>query len=314
MRAKCNGNPSFEYIVPLVWAICDMRNPAGPPWNKKVGVTVYIGRANQNSRVSKKQTFRDLGFESQGEITMKEKRNSKVSNSVYLAVVAIVAIGVTAAPSIHAKPKSEEMAGKHANKIILVRPTDLPEQARQTGEAMLLHETGDGRTLLYIEQNRGARLVIFDVTDPSNIKAETSVEIGAPSPFDFVFPIGDHAELIRFRQGQGMAVLDLRKVKVPTMKIVQGLELQALKERVGDDGFIVVNQADAPPARDYQVVETANSQELNRVFGVKGVREETTNDHTGTTFLLTTDGLYVIRRPAVEEDYSNHEDQLNFPG
>lgn len=245
---------------------------------------------------------------------MKEKINSKFSNSWYLAAIAIVGIGITFAPSVQAKPKSEKMAGKRVEKIILVRPTSLPELARQTGEAMLLHETGDGRTLLYIEQNHGTRLAILDVTDPSNIKGETAIQIDAPGPFDFVFPIGDHAELIRFRQGQGMAVLDLHKVQVPTMKTVEGLELQALKEHLGDDEFIVTDQANAPTARDYQVVEIANSQELNGPFGVNGVRTASTNDNTGTTFLLTADGLYVIRRPSVEDDYRLHEDQLNFPG
>ena len=33
------------------------------------------------------------------------------------------------------------------------------------------------------------------------------------------------------------------------------------------------------------------------------VRQEITNAETGTTFLLTADGLYLIRRPAVEEQY-----------
>jgi hypothetical protein len=48
------------------------------------------------------------------------------------------------------------------------------------------------------------------------------------------------------------------------------------------------------------VVESANSQELNRVVDVKRVREEVANDVTGTTFLLTEGGLYLIRRPGVE--------------
>jgi hypothetical protein len=78
-----------------------------------------------------------------------------------------------------------------------------------------------------IEQNRGARLAIFDVTDPSNIKGEVSVQLDAPGPFDFVTPLGDRAELVRFRQGQGVAVLDLHKVKVPAMKMVQGPAMKA---------------------------------------------------------------------------------------
>jgi hypothetical protein len=248
---------------------------------------------------------------------MKENTNAKFSGSFRQVAMAMVAIGIVAVPAVHAKPKSEAMPGKRADRIILVRPTDLPELARQDGEAMLLHETGDGRKLLYIEQNGGTRLAVFDVTDPSHIKGEVSVQLGAPGPFDFVSALGDRAEVVRFRQGQGVAVLDLHKVKVPTMKMVQGLELAVLKERLGDDGVILTNQPNqpaVPSARIFQVVETANPQELNQLFGVKGVREEITNDNTGTTFLLTPEGLYLIRRPAVEEDYQNHQFQLSHPG
>jgi hypothetical protein len=245
---------------------------------------------------------------------MKENAKSKFSMCVRRAAIAIVAIGIAVAPTIHAKPISKQMAGKPGDKIIVVRPTDLPELARQTGEAMLLHDTGDGRTLLYIEQNHGAQLAIFDVTDPSHIKGKDSVQLDAGGPFDFVSPLGDHAELVRFRESQQEAVLDLRKVKLPVIQKVQGPKLQGLIEPLGADGFIVVNQADGQPepkARDYQIVETANSREPNRVFDVQQVRGEITNNDTGTTFLLTADGLYLVRRPAVEEEYNTHIWQLN---
>jgi len=67
-----------------------------------------------------------------------------------------------------------------SNKIILVRPTELPDLARVAGQAMLLHETGDGRTLLYIEQDNGAQLAIFDVTDPAKIKEEGAARLETP--------------------------------------------------------------------------------------------------------------------------------------
>jgi exopolysaccharide biosynthesis protein len=51
------------------------------------------------------------------------------------------------------------------------------------------------------------------------------------------------------------------------------------------------------------------------VADVKQIRAELTNDKTGTTFMLTADGLYVIRRPAVEEEYNIiHEWQVSHPG
>jgi len=208
-------------------------------------------------------------------------------------------------------------AKNRPNTIIVVRPTDLPELARVPGEAMILHATGDGKTHLYVEQNNGARLAVFDVTDPANVKQESAAQLDARGPFEFVSSLGDNAELIRFQGGQGEAVLDLHKAKAPVIKMVPGLELQGATERLGNDGFIVSNQASAQSDTndpDYQVVETADSREPNRVYDVKQVREEMTNDETGTTFLLAADGLYLIRRPAVEYENFIHQWQLSYPG
>jgi hypothetical protein len=226
---------------------------------------------------------------------MKENLNGKFSKCLRRVTIAIVAVGTVAAPAAYARP---------SNTLMVVPPTDLPELARQPGEAMLLHDTIDGRTLLYIEQNQGARLAIFDVTDPGHVKGQGSVQLDAPGPFDFISTLGNRAEVVRFRQGQGNAVLDLHKVKVPTLKSVQGLTLQGASMPLGDDGFTVTSQVDAnaQSTRDYQVVDTANLRDLNRVFDVKQVREELTKHDTGTTFLLTESGLYLIRRPVVETD------------
>jgi len=62
---------------------------------------------------------------------------------------------------------------------------NLPEWARQTGEAMLLLDTLDRRALLYIEQNGGATLSVFDGTDPGHIKSEGSVHLDLGAPFGF---------------------------------------------------------------------------------------------------------------------------------
>ena len=200
-----------------------------------------------------------------------------------------------------------------SNKIVLVSPAELPELARVTGQAMVLHATADGRTRLYVEQNDGARLAIFDVTDPAKIKEKAAPQLDAPGSFDFVASLGDHAELIRFRDGQGEAVLDLHNVKLPTITIVPGLKFHRSTERPAGDGFITVsNQANVPSdgnPLDYEI--TANSRESNRVYEVKQVRQEITNHETGTTFLLAADGLYLIRRPTVEKEYKFHERQMS---
>jgi hypothetical protein len=198
-----------------------------------------------------------------------------------------------------------------------MRPAELPELAREPGQAMMLHATGDGRTLLYVEQNHGARLAIFDVTDPAHVKEGGSAQVNAPGSFDFVSSLGDRAELVRFRHAQGEAVLDLHKVEAPTLSTMQGLDSQGSTEGLGDDGFIVADQPSVQSdANDpnYQVVDLSNPLHPNPVGNVKQVRERITDDETGTTFLLTADGLYLVRRPAVEEEYKIHEWQMSHPG
>jgi hypothetical protein len=234
---------------------------------------------------------------------MTEDITSRSSNLLRRAVIAMVAMGAVAAPAAYATP---------SNNLILVPPTALPELARQAGEAMLLHDTVDGRTLLYIEQNQGSRLAIFDVTDPGHVKGEGSVQLDAPGPFDFVSTLGNRAEVVRFRQRQGSAVLDLHRVNAPTLTKVQGLTLQGTTMALGDDGFTVTSQGDsnARSIRDFQVVDTASLGDMNHVFDVKEVREELTKHDTGTTFLLTQGGLYEIRRPVVERQNELREQDL----
>ena len=235
---------------------------------------------------------------------MKQNGQTQLLNGLRRVAIAVVASGSVAAPAAYAR----------ASDIVVVPPTALPESARHTGEGMFLHDTLDGKTLLYIELSQGSGLAILDVTDPARVRAMGSVKLDANGPFDFVSTLGDRAELVRFQQDQVNAVLDLHTPQAPTLRIVEGLSLQGPTTRLGEDGFMVTNQAaaKAPATRDYQIVDAATSQELYRVFDVKQVREEITRKETGTTFLLTDGGLYLIRRPAVEM-YNNQRD-LDYIG
>jgi len=185
---------------------------------------------------------------------MQENVKDSLSKRLRRTALTIVAGGFIAATTVHADP---------LNGTVLIAPTDLPVLARQSGEAMLLHETIDGRTLLYVEQQQGARLAVFDVTDPAHIKGENSVQLASSGPFDFVSPLGDQAELVRFRRNHEDAVLSFPRVKDPSLKTLQGAALQ--------DSIL------APG---------------NNFLSVKA--------DTGTSFVLKEDGLYVIRRPALE--------------
>jgi len=233
---------------------------------------------------------------------MNRDADSKLSKCVRRVAIAIAASVSVAAPAVYARP---------VNNLILVPPAQLPPSARQSGEALFLHQTLDGRTLLYVEHDQGARLAILDVTDPSRIKERDSVALEAVGPFDFISSLGDRAALVRFRQGHADAVLDLHNDKLPTLRKIQGLTLQGRVTPLAGDGFPVSAQAgaDASPSRDYQVVDTANLQALGRVFDVTQVRAEISNYDTGTTFLLAESGLYLIRRPAVESNQWLREQQ-----
>ena len=85
-------------------------------------------------------------------------------------------------------------------------------------------------------------------------------------------------------------------------------------EPLGESGFLVTAQAHQytpAVARDYQVIDVAGSIPT-QLATVNDVKHRVTNDYTGTTFLLGTDGLTVVRQLSVENDYK--EQQLQTQG
>jgi hypothetical protein len=140
-----------------------------------------------------------------------------------------------------------------------------------------------------------------------------STPLAAQGAFDFVRPLGNNAELVYFRDGQKEAVLDLRKAKRPVMRMMDITDLGPA-EPLGESGFLVTTQAHTytpAVARDYQVIDVAGSIPT-QLATVKDVKHRVTNDYTGTTFLLGRDGLTVVRRLSVENDYK--EQQLQTRG
>lgn len=231
---------------------------------------------------------------------MKARVRDRVSMHIRRAIMAIIAGGVLTASAVEANSSSN---------IVVLAPPVLPELARQPGEAMLLRETVDGKALLYVEQQQGARLAIFDVTDPVHIKGEGAVQLGTDGAFDFVSAIGGKQELIEYRQGHKGAVLDFHAATLPNLKSVQGLTLRGPITPLGNDGFIVAgDDANAPSAQNYQVVDSASSPALGTVLDVKQVRETISKTDTGTTFFLGDEGLFVVRRPAVESEKKQRDE------
>ena len=228
------------------------------------------------------------------------KRAATFAMSALLALISVSAV--------HAEVRSK------SNDIIVLQPTDLPEQAQTPGNSFFLYSDNDGSTYLYIEQQQGARLTTFNVTDPSKIKFVSSTMLTSPAPFDFVRPVGGRAELIRFRDGKGVAVLDLHTAKKPTVKIISGLSESGSTEPLGELAFMLINEPYnyilAVP-RDYQVIDISSPSDPLLVTTVKEVKHRVVNGDTGTTFLLGSGGLTVIRRLSVENDYKTHLMQLS---
>jgi hypothetical protein len=228
------------------------------------------------------------------------KRAATFAMSALLALFSVSAV--------HAEVRSK------SNDIIVLQSTDLPEQAQTPGNSFFLYSDNDGSTYLYIEQQQGARLTTFNVTDPSKIKFVSSTMLTSPAPFDFVRPVGGRAELIRFRDGKGVAVLDLHTAKKPTVKIISGLSESGSTEPLGELAFMMINEPynyTLAVPRDYQVIDISSPSDPLLVTTVKEVKHRVVNGDTGTTFLLGSGGLTVIRRLSVENDYKTHLMQLS---
>ena len=195
----------------------------------------------------------------------------------------------------------------HSKNIVIEQPTNLPELAQRPGIAFHLYtESGDGNAYLYVEQHNGQRLVVFDVTDPGHVKMVRTVNLAVPAPFEFGEPVGDSAILLRFDNNQGVAVLDLHKATAPVLKTVNGLQYAGHAEPLGESTFMVTNNNQvnsASVSRDYQIVDASNAANPVLLYTANLVTRTITREETGTTFLLGQNGLTVIRRPHVEEEY-----------
>jgi hypothetical protein len=201
-----------------------------------------------------------------------------------------------------------------SKELVVMEPHDLPEQAQHSGNSLFLHSDNAGSTYLYVEQEQGARLSVFDVTDPSRIKLVSIVPLSSPVAFDFVRPLDNRAELVRFRDNKSIGILDLHKPSKPTLRLATALADLEPVESLGETGFLAVdepyNYVPAVP-RDYHIVDTSTSSTNPApLTTVKQVKHQLVNSETGTTFLLGSDGLTVVRRLSAENDYKIHLVQM----
>ncbi len=230
-------------------------------------------------------------------------KTTKASGFGSLAIAAVMGLLLTV--HVQAEIKS------HSGNLIIEQPADLPEMARTPGQALFLYQAGNGETYLYVEQQNGVQLSIFDVTDPAKIKAAASVPLKAAGAFDFVRYLSGRSELVRFRDSGQLAELDLREPKRPALKSTSSLREPGHSESLGQTGLVMINAryhyVGGATAHDYRVADISNPAHPIPLATIKQVKHKIVNEETGTTYLLGSDGLTVLRRPRVEEDYETEK-------
>jgi hypothetical protein len=106
---------------------------------------------------------------------MKENASSKLLKGLCRSAVAIVAIGIAAAPAIHAKPNSNKTSDKPANVVAHVQLSGGP-----VTRMLLVKKNGNEYLVLGLDSTNVA---ILDVSEPGNPRTiDTAAKTaGAPS-------------------------------------------------------------------------------------------------------------------------------------
>src|ERR1700742_4792861 len=201
----------------------------------------------------------------------------------------------------------------HSKTIAVESPENLPILAQTNAEAMYLHDTNDGKAILYIETQNGQQLTALDVTNPARIQRTAQTAIPAASVFDFVRSVGDEGVLIRYRNGAGVALLRLKYSKHPVLLNSSALENAETSEALGRTALLVtVSEVAMHPINDprsYNVVDTSNPSQPEMLATIPAVQQRLAKSDTGTLFLLNKDGVTVVRRLRVEAEHQIELDQ-----
>lgn len=196
----------------------------------------------------------------------------------------------------------------HSRTIVVQSPSDLSVLAQTNSEAMYLQRNGDERTVLYVESAEGTRLTALDVTDPAKIKRLAETQLAVPSRFDFVESVGNDSVLVRYRNGSGEALLSLKHCKHPVLGDASALTGTETGEKLGTTGLLSAS-TDAPVGLivdsdpTYKVWDNSKASHPNLLATIPGVTQRLSNEDTGTLFLLSENGITVVRRLRVEEDH-----------
>lgn len=196
----------------------------------------------------------------------------------------------------------------HSKTIVVQSPSDTRVLAQANSEAMYLHKTGDERTVLYVESAEGTKLTALDVTDPAKIERLAETQLVASARFDFVESVGNDSVLVRYRDGSGEALLNLKHRKHPVLADASALTGTEAAEKLGQTALLSAStNATVAPIVDsdptYKVWDSSKASHPNLLATIPGVTQRLSNEDTGTLFLLSDNGITVVRRLRVEEDH-----------
>jgi hypothetical protein len=186
-----------------------------------------------------------------------------------------------------------------AGELIVVETNKLPSEAHQPGVSMTLHLVEPQTLYLYVEEQGGRQLAIYDVTDPNKLRLKATSAIATSGAFDFIQPAGPSLELIRYRDGGGDAMLDLSTPKKPKLRSIASSTAECYI--VPSRSHSAVSQAESDKnakSLDYQVFTPSGS---SPVMTIKAVVAAQTDIGNGTTYLLGENGLTVIRNIKAEK-------------
>ena len=209
-------------------------------------------------------------------------------------------------------PLAQASTHRAKTDIVVAPLATTSELVQQPSEDILLRVDGAGTPYLYLEQQQGARLVILNIDDLAHVKVVASIATGVSRPYDFVQPISDTLEQIRFRDGSGSALLNLQKAKSPQIVNIESTVAVPVKA-LGNSGYLLaVTELTQQPARiasrDYQVVDLGTRvHPLETIAGVTRIAERS---DTGTVFLLSSKGVTVIRNLDTERQYAAEQAYL----
>ena len=203
----------------------------------------------------------------------------------------------------------------HSQNIVVNSPLQFPALAQIGAEALYLHELGDGRSMLYVEDHGGRSLSILDVTNPGAIKLVGHAEIAAQGPFNFVRDLTNDGALIRYREGSGFALIDFKHWMRPSIVEQPEFVDATNAEAIGAHGLLLASSSAMPALaramQTYDVVDTSNLSRPIKLATIQAVTQHVSRSDTGTIFLLNPSGITVVRRPGAEQRAVEAEASMN---